>query len=781
MSATAAPPPPVQQSPPRGTATQPVPPTPARAGADRESEWVRLACFAALAAWGAGHWAGLIEGSDAGRMTGIIAVATAAAAVLIVLGRSSLGAPLRHAAAAAIGAVTVTVGLVIAGLPGGLLKPARWDELGDGLDRGLSGIHTVEWPYTGDDEWVRLVVLFGAPLLVGLAATVAFWPARRGLFALRTAGLVLLLVLYGVAATEQDPGEPLLRGFLLLALVAAWLWLPRLSTREAASGAAVVLAVGIVALPVAGRLDSDRPWWDYKEWNWFGGGKLVTFDWTHSYGPLDWPREGTTLLNIKADRRHYWKTETLDRFDGFRWLRSQSNDLTPATSELPDRLDPRWDERIEVTVRALRSDLIVGAGTTYLVIGQEGVTTTGDGTSRLLDEPLERGDSYVVRAYAPNPSAAEMRRAGFDYDLDAYPYTEIYLPNAGESALEGSGADPEASRAPTISREAVRVPLPGRPLSGMADAEERLLDSDYAQVYRLARRVTEGSPTVYDTVKRVERHLQETYTYSEQVPSRRFPLAAFLFDERSGYCQQFSGAMALMLRMVGIPARVSTGFSPGSLNQDTGEWRVRDLDAHSWVEVNFPEIGWVPFDPTPSAAPAESQSGGAEATSAARGDALEALGQTAGQGGDPAPSPQADGDEGGAQLEVWMVPLALAAVALGWAAILVGADRRRRGRLAPGERTDVQLRELERALRRLGWPLPAGTTLLGLEGRLARAAGPASARYVAGIRAHRYAPSTPAGPGREQRAALRRELSSGRGPLGRLRGYLAIPPFLGPV
>ena len=63
--------------------------------------------------------------------------------------------------------------------------------------------------------------------------------------------------------------------------------------------------------------------------------------------------------------------------------------------------------------------------------------------------------------------------------------------------------------------------------------------------------------------------------------------------------------MALMLRMSGIPARVATGFSPGSLNRDTGEYRVRDLDAHSWVEVYFNDIGWVTFDPTPPAAPAD--------------------------------------------------------------------------------------------------------------------------------------------------------------------------------
>ena len=65
------------------------------------------------------------------------------------------------------------------------------------------------------------------------------------------------------------------------------------------------------------------------------------------------------------------------------------------------------------------------------------------------------------------------------------------------------------------------------------------------------------------------------------------------------------------------------GFSPGSYNRDTGEYRVRDLDAHSWVEVYFTGIGWVPFDPDAHRAPAESQSSGLLATSAARGDAGE--------------------------------------------------------------------------------------------------------------------------------------------------------------
>src|SRR5204862_3418675 len=85
------------------------------------------------------------------------------------------------------------------------------------------------------------------------------------------------------------------------------------------------------------------------------------------------------------------------------------------------------------------------------------------------------------------------------------------------------------------------------------------------------------------------------------------PLADFLLRERVGYCQQFSGAMALLLRMGGVPARVAAGFSPGSLDRDRREYVVRDMDAHSWVEVFFPGIGWVTRDPTPGDAPARSQ------------------------------------------------------------------------------------------------------------------------------------------------------------------------------
>ena len=76
----------------------------------------------------------------------------------------------------------------------------------------------------------------------------------------------------------------------------------------------------------------------------------------------------------------------------------------------------------------------------------------------------------------------------------------------------------------------------------------------------LALRLTRGAPGNYEAVAAIERHLLENYRYEQDVPERREPLPAFLFRDRAGYCQQFSGAMALMLRLAGIPSRVVSGF-----------------------------------------------------------------------------------------------------------------------------------------------------------------------------------------------------------------------------
>jgi hypothetical protein len=369
-----------------------------------------------------------------------------------------------------------------------------------------------------------------------------------------------------------------------------------------------------------------------------------------------------------------------------------------------------------------------------------------------------------------------MQGAPVGYLANAVRYTSLTLPNPGDSATEDPPGAGFVQRDQTLGREPVYVPLRGNGPSDWGPRSERLiLASPYAPMYRRARELTDDAPTAYDAVKAVELWLQSNFSYSERVPTHRIPLMGFLEEDKRGYCQQFSGAMALMLRMAGIPARVAAGFSPGSYNKDTREYRVRDLDAHSWVEVWFTGIGWVPFDPTPARSPAQSQSS-ALATSAAAADAGEVRETRLG-----APSPRAGeaggdiGSDGGSGRVLPALILLLLVAPLSAGALVLAARARRLRALAPEAVAEVQLSELRRALEQLGWELPSSTTLLALERRLGRFAGPASEAYAAALRANRYDPRAPSAPSLGERRALRRELTRGSF-YDRLRGLMAIPP-----
>ena len=122
-----------------------------------------------------------------------------------------------------------------------------------------------------------------------------------------------------------------------------------------------------------------------------------------------------------------------------------------------------------------------------------------------------------------------------------------------------------------------------------------------ARVAALARRLTEGEPVGLDRARRIEEHLRRTYRYTLELPKLvpPDPVAFFLFERRRGHCEYFASAMAVMLRTIGIPARLATGFQSGTLNPLTGWYLVRGTDAHAWVEAYFSGHGWVTFDPTP--------------------------------------------------------------------------------------------------------------------------------------------------------------------------------------
>ena len=171
--------------------------------------------------------------------------------------------------------------------------------------------------------------------------------------------------------------------------------------------------------------------------------------------------------------------------------------------------------------------------------------------------------------------------------------------------------------------------------------------------------------------------------------------------------------MALMLRMGGVPARVASGFSPGSYNSERKDYVVRDTDAHSWVEAYFPPYGWITFDPTPAASPASSQldDGGAGATG---GPTLPPnFGGRLGQSGDRPFSP---GDPGAGVAPTsggggWKLPVGAGVVAL--LALVAGIVLWRRR--TPFATLSPDLAELQRALHRSGRDPSPDVTLARLE------------------------------------------------------------------
>ena len=131
----------------------------------------------------------------------------------------------------------------------------------------------------------------------------------------------------------------------------------------------------------------------------------------------------------------------------------------------------------------------------------------------------------------------------------------------------------------------------------------------------------------YDIAKAIEAHLQTQFAYSlEMKAGGADPLADFLFNVKAGHCEYYSTAMAVLLRTRGIAARVVNGFLPGEYNEAAEAYTVRQSDAHSWVEVYFPQTrSWVTFDPTPSAGRTELVRTGITAQLQKYAEALELL------------------------------------------------------------------------------------------------------------------------------------------------------------
>jgi transglutaminase-like putative cysteine protease len=126
------------------------------------------------------------------------------------------------------------------------------------------------------------------------------------------------------------------------------------------------------------------------------------------------------------------------------------------------------------------------------------------------------------------------------------------------------------------------------------------------RVLELIAQVTRGQATTFDKVAALTRYLNDgengfTYTLDAVRKDTSIPrLDDFLFNTKSGYCEQYASALGAMLRSMNIPTRLAIGFTPGVVSAQDSTRTITGADAHAWVEVDFPDYGWVNFDPTPA-------------------------------------------------------------------------------------------------------------------------------------------------------------------------------------
>jgi transglutaminase-like putative cysteine protease len=215
-------------------------------------------------------------------------------------------------------------------------------------------------------------------------------------------------------------------------------------------------------------------------------------------------------------------------------------------------------------------------------------------------------------------------------------------------------------------------------------------------VYALARSITAGKRTEYDKAMALQSFfLGPNFSYSLDPPDDGFginALTTFLFDTRTGYCQQFAGAYAVLARAAGLPTRLAVGFTPGT--EVNGTFQVLNADAHTWPEVYFgPKYGWLPFEPTksfsdPSAATYAAGSGGNGSGASVPNDVLpvapKGSATTLPQQSQPT-VPAATTPNGNGTVLVtpssgtsgWMVLLVILSLIAGWIVLNAGARRAR--------------------------------------------------------------------------------------------------------
>ncbi len=254
-------------------------------------------------------------------------------------------------------------------------------------------------------------------------------------------------------------------------------------------------------------------------------------------------------FTVTSERRDFWRVAAYDRYTGNDWIRTGGINQYPGPIQPPTgaatrvRQTYRAESAVASMPAAWRPVSVQGIGSQRVRVTDLG----GLQPSGLLSD----GETYTVVSQVPDYDREDLRNAGTNYP---------------EPVVEGYTRLPEST-------------------------PERLAER--------TDQITAGSSGPYESALRIEQWLETNKGYSLTVNRPDGNIAdSFVFEMQAGYCTYFASAMVAMLRTQNVPARFVVGYAPGQRVAED-EWVVRGMDSHAWVEVYFPDVGWVKFDPTP--------------------------------------------------------------------------------------------------------------------------------------------------------------------------------------
>ena len=274
--------------------------------------------------------------------------------------------------------------------------------------------------------------------------------------------------------------------------------------------------------------------------------------------------EVAPVFDVRADVGMYWRMVALPNFDGQVWSPDEQAPTVPVEAGTPlvTTNPPLGDPAgfFEVTFTTTSELALPWLPLPYPPRSTdaqlEGMRWDPQGGSIALGSGVEPGITYTVVADVVRPTADELR-------------AEV-IPDTTSDTLRYTATPGDLSFA----------------VRNIALRWTRGADNDYERIIAIQERFTRSGE----------------FTYDDEVPDSTSDqaLVEFLTESKRGFCQQFSSAMAIMLRSIGIPARLAVGFTPGSATGTNDRFTVTTENAHSWVEVLFPRYGWIPFEPTPN-------------------------------------------------------------------------------------------------------------------------------------------------------------------------------------